>query len=110
MGGENEVIALHGAPRLKEHAIVHKPSRTLIVAHLVFNFRADERGWNRFFHRDIAGFKRYLGMSRIFRLCISDRSAFRASLEKIWRPTSTGSLSVMAKSLRRTAKLFFAGH
>jgi hypothetical protein len=76
MGGENEVIALHGAPRLKEHAIVHKPSRTLIVAHLVFNFRADERGWNRFFHRDIAGFKRYLGMSRIFRLCISDRSAF----------------------------------
>jgi hypothetical protein len=55
----------------------------LIVADLIFNFPADERGWNRFFHRHIAGFKRYLGLSRIFRLCISDRGAFRASVEKV---------------------------
>jgi hypothetical protein len=35
------------------------------------------------FHRYIAGFKRYPGMSRIFRLCISDREAFHASLHHI---------------------------
>ena len=81
--GEVEVLELQGAPRLKEHVFIHKSSRTLIVADLVFNFRADERGWNRFFHRYIAGFKRYPGMSRIFRVCISDRSAFRGSLEKV---------------------------
>ncbi len=80
--GEVEVIELRGAPRLKEHLFVHRSSRTLIVADLIFNFRADERGWNRFFHRHIAGFKRYPGMSRIFRVCISDRSSFRDSLEQ----------------------------
>lgn len=81
--GEVEVLELHGAPRLKEHVFIHKSSRTLIVADLVFNFRAAERGWNRFFHCYIAGFKRYPGMSRIFRICISNRSAFLASLEKV---------------------------
>ena len=53
--------------------------RTLIVADLIFNFRADERGWNRFFHRYVAGFQRYPGMSRIFRVCISDRASFCAT-------------------------------
>ncbi|MDB6137041.1 MAG: Methanol oxidation protein [Verrucomicrobiaceae bacterium] len=81
--GEVEVIAIEGAPMLKEHAVLHVPSRTLIVADLVFNFRADEGGWDRFFHRYIAGFKRYPGMSRIFRLCVKDREAFQASIAKL---------------------------
>jgi hypothetical protein len=80
---EIEVIELRGAPRLQEHLFIQRPSRTLIVADLVFNFRQDERGWNRLFHRYIAGIKRYPGMSRIFRLCISDREAFQASLHRI---------------------------
>jgi hypothetical protein len=82
--GEIEVIELRGAPRLREHLFIHKPSRTLIVADLVFNFRSDESGWDRFFHRHVAGFRRYPGMSRIFRWCISDRGAFRDSLERVW--------------------------
>ena len=77
------MIELRGAPRLQEHVFIHRPSRTLIVADLIFNFRQDERGWNRLFHRYIGGFKRYPGMSRIFRLCISDRHAFHASLKQI---------------------------
>ena len=81
--GEVEVMAIDGAPMLKEHARLHVPSRTLIVADLVFNFRADERGWDRFFHRYIAGFRRYPGMSRIFRLCIKDRAAFQASMARL---------------------------
>ncbi len=63
--------------------MVHLPSRTLIIADLVFNFRPDERGWDRVFHRYIAGFKRYPGMSRIFRLCIKDRAAFLASIARL---------------------------
>ena len=35
------------------------------------------------FHRYIAGLKRYPGMSRLFRLCISDRKAFHTSLCQI---------------------------
>ena len=53
--GEIEVIELAGAPRLKEHVFMHIPTRTLIVADLVFNFPPDEQGWERFFHRYIAG-------------------------------------------------------
>lgn len=81
--GEVEVILIDGAPRLSEHVLIHRPSRTLIVADLIFNFRTEERGWDRFFHHHIAGFHRYPGMSRIFRACISDPVAFRASLEQI---------------------------
>ena len=78
--GEIEVFAIGGAPKLQEHVCLHVPTRTLIVADLVFNFAPNERGWDRFFHRYLAGFKRYPGMSRIFRICISDHTAFRASL------------------------------
>lgn len=81
--GELEVVALQGAPKLKEHAFVHLPTRTLLVADLIFNFSPQEQGWDRFFHRYIAGFKRYPGMSRIFRLCVSDKPAFEASLAKL---------------------------
>ncbi len=77
------VFAVAGAPKLEEHAIVHIPSRTLIVADLIFNFRPEETGWNRFFHRHIAGFKRYPGMSRVFRLFIKDKPAFRRSIRQI---------------------------
>jgi hypothetical protein len=81
--GEIEVIELKGAPRLKEHVLVHHPTRTLIVADLIFNFSPQEKGWDRFFHRYIAGFKRYPGMSRIFRLCIKDKPAFQSSIDRL---------------------------
>lgn len=81
--GVIEVVRLEGAPKLEEHAILHVPSRTLIIADLIFNFPADEKGWDRFFHRNIAGFHRYPGMSRIFKWCVRDKAAFRGSLEKV---------------------------
>lgn len=81
--GEVEVLPVEGAPKLKEHLFLHVPSRSLIVADLVFNFDPNEHGWDRFFHRYIAGFKRYPGMSRIFKICISDPEAFKASMAKV---------------------------
>jgi len=81
--GEVEVIPIRGAPKLEEQAVLHVPSRTLILADLIFNFPAEESGWNRFFHRHIAGFKRYPGMSRIFKLFITDKGAFRKSIDEI---------------------------
>lgn len=80
---ELKVIRLKGAPKLEEHAFLHVPSRTLIIADLVFNFRADEGPWNHFFHRHVAGLRRYPGMSRIFRWCIKDKSAFRESIAEV---------------------------
>ncbi|MDB6078105.1 MAG: Methanol oxidation protein, partial [Akkermansiaceae bacterium] len=81
--GQIKIIALEGAPKLKEYAVIHLPTRTLIVADLSFNFRPDEQGWDRFFHRYIAGFKRYPGMSRIFKWCVTDPEAFKASIHRL---------------------------
>jgi hypothetical protein len=81
--GEVDVIAIEGAPKLNEHVFIHRPSRTLIVADLIFNFPSDERGWNRIFHRYIAGLWRYPATSRIFKFCVSDRKAFRTSIAHI---------------------------
>lgn len=81
--GEVETLWIRGAPKLEETAVIHLPSRTLILADLIFNFSPDEKGWNRFFHRHIAGFKRYPGMSRIFRLFIQDKDAFRESIDQL---------------------------
>ena len=78
--GELQAFAVAGVPRLEEHLCLHIPSRTLIVADLLFNFAPDEKGWDRFFHRYLAGIKGYPGLSRLFRLCIRDRSAFRTSM------------------------------
>lgn len=81
--GEINVVEVKGAPSLREHVMLHRASRTLILADLIFNFSSEEQGWDRFFHRYIAGFKRYPGMSRIFRLCIKDTPAFKASIDEI---------------------------
>ncbi|MEK7952270.1 hypothetical protein [Luteolibacter soli] len=80
---ELKVIRLKGAPKLEEHAFLHVPSRTLIVADLVFNFPPDEGPWNHLFHRHVAGLKRYPGMSRIFRWCIAHQAAFRESVAEL---------------------------
>jgi hypothetical protein len=77
---EVQVFAVSGVPRLKEHLFLHIPTRTLIVADLLFNFAPDEKGRDHFFHRYLAGIKRYPGLSRLFRLCIRDRAAFRTSM------------------------------
>ncbi|WAC20752.1 hypothetical protein OVA24_05070 [Luteolibacter sp. SL250] len=81
--GEIEIVPIRGAPKLEEQAMIHLPSRTLILADLIFNFPADEKGWDRFFHRHIAGFRRYPGMSRVFRLFIKDKTAFLESIDEL---------------------------
>lgn len=80
---ELQVFPLEGAPKLEEQLMLHVPSRTLIVADLVFNFDPNEKGWDRFFHRYLAGFKRYPGMSRIFRLFVKDKERFLQSLKPV---------------------------
>ncbi len=81
--GELEVFPVGGLPRPREHVCLHVPSRTLIVADLLFNFPPGENGWDRFFRRYLAGLKRYPAMSRIFRFCIRNRNAFRVSMATI---------------------------
>ena len=78
---ELSVLRLEGLPSIQEHVFVHHPSRTLIVADLLFNFGAEASLWTRFLVRCAVGSKHHPGMSRPFRLAIKDQDAFRHSLD-----------------------------
>ena len=83
-GGELEVLPLGGVPRVHEHAFFHRPSRTLIVADVLFNVGSEMSAWTRLLLRLVAGLKGGPGVSRIFRkLAIRDPAALRASLRKV---------------------------
>ena len=80
--GVLDVLALGGVPRVREHVFLHRPSRTLIVADLVFNVGPGAPAWTRLLLRWVAGLRGGPGVSRIFRrLAVRDVGALRASLE-----------------------------
>jgi hypothetical protein len=83
-GDEIQVIEIAGMPRVREYAFYHRPSRTLIVADLVFNFERCST-WTRQFFRWAGGIKEYPGMSRLFASLIADKPAFTHSLDEIMR-------------------------
>ena len=81
--GEISVLEIRGAPKLNEVALLHAPSRSLIVADLVFNIDATaQNALGRLFLR-ANGIYRKPGISRIYRSCIKERSAFIQSLQQI---------------------------
>jgi hypothetical protein len=81
--GEIDVLRIDGT-RKNEHVLFHRRSRTLVVADLFFSFPARTQGWARFFARRIMGLPPSLfGVSRFFRLLISDKQAFERSIRRI---------------------------
>ena len=82
-GDEIEVIELDGMPKIREHVLFHRPSKTLIVADLMFNLAPSASAWTKLFLRATAGLNHFPGTSRLFRFCIKDREAFRESLHRI---------------------------
>lgn len=81
--GEVEVIPVAGMPRLAEHALIHRPSRTLVLTDLVFNLAWEPGEKIPFFLRWISGFRSFPGTSRLVKLCVQDKTAVRQSLERI---------------------------
>lgn len=79
-GDEIEVVRLEGVPSMEEHAVFHRPSRTLIVADLLFNFGPDAPAWTRFLMWFAVGAKHDPGMARSMRLTAKDKAALRRSL------------------------------
>ena len=68
---------------MEEHAVFHRPSRTLIVADLFFDPDPEASGWTHFMMSLVAGRKEGPGISRAFKFATKDKEAFRGSLEKI---------------------------
>jgi hypothetical protein len=84
-GNELEVLRLEGIPRIREHVVFHRPSGTLIVADLLFNFGPETSPWTRFLALCAVGSKHRPGMSRPFRMMIGDKAAFQRSMETLMR-------------------------
>ena len=59
----------------------HRPSRTLIVADLFFNFGPEAPAWTRFLMWLAVGKKHDPGMARSMRLTAKDKPALKRSLD-----------------------------
>jgi hypothetical protein len=84
-GDELEVLRLEGIPSFQEHLVFHPPSRTLIVADLLFNFGPATPRWTHFLLLCAVGPRHHPGMSRRFRMAIKDKAAFQRSIESLTR-------------------------
>ena len=82
-GGEVEVLLLAGVPGMKEHVVLHRPSRTLIVADLMFNFGPDAPAWTHALMLGAVGVKHNPGMARSMRVTVKDKPALKASLAQM---------------------------
>jgi hypothetical protein len=79
---EIRVLLIEGMPKAREHVFLHRPSRTLIVADLVFNF-APSGGWKSFFRQTLMGVKSHPDSARLFPLLIKDRQAYDRSVGEL---------------------------
>jgi len=73
---------VEGAPQMNEVALLHAPSRTLVLTDLVFNVQPGARNEAKLFHWLVGATGRF-GPHRLIRLFIRDRAAARRSLDRI---------------------------
>ncbi|MBC7369497.1 MAG: hypothetical protein H7343_22235 [Undibacterium sp.] len=81
--GELLALEIQGAPEARDTALLHVPSRTLILTELVFNFGDDEPLWTELLLRVAVGGKHHPGMSRPMKAGVKDEAAFKTSLATI---------------------------
>ena len=79
---EIRVLQIEGMPKVREHVFLHLPSRTLIVADLVFNF-APSSGWTSFMRSVLMGVKMSPDSARLYPMQIGDRVAYDRSMREL---------------------------
>ena len=77
-----KVQLVAGCPFMNEVALLHAPSRTLVLTDLVFNVPRDGPNRARLFHWLVGATGRF-GPHRLIRFGIRDRAAARRSLDRI---------------------------
>ncbi len=81
--GELLALEIQGAPVARDTALLHLPSRTLILTELVFNFGDHEPLWTELLLRVAVGGEHHPGMSRPFKAGVKDEASFNSSLAAI---------------------------
>lgn len=80
-GGAFDALLLEGMPGVNETVFLHRPTRTLIVTDLVFNF-GRPTGWAGLFCR-LNGVYGKAAPSRFYRSSIKDKAAFGRSVGRL---------------------------
>lgn len=75
-------LAIDGMPSLREWVLLHRSSRTLLVADLVFHRPTAHNSFTRLFFR-LAGTYERFAQSRLFLSFVRDRPAYRQSLHAV---------------------------
>jgi hypothetical protein len=77
-----DVRMIDGMPRLNEIAVLHRPSKTLLLADFLVNIPEHEGAWGRTLLK-MAGSFGEPRMLKLFRVLMKDRAAVRASRDEI---------------------------
>jgi hypothetical protein len=77
-----ELFPIEGMPRVNEQAVLHRTTRTLIVADLAFNLEPPSSRAAGLLQR-LFGIHGGLRVSRLFRLLIRDRASFGDSVRRV---------------------------
>lgn len=80
--GELAVQLVEGAPKRNEVVLLHRPTRTLYTADLVFNIHEPSGLLTPLTFRAMGIYKRF-AMARMWKRWVEDRAAFERSLERI---------------------------
>ncbi len=80
---EFRTLEIKGMPQARDTALLHVPSRTLILTELVFNFGSGEPIWTQVLLLAAVGCKHHPGMSRPMKAGIQDREAFQKSIREL---------------------------
>ena len=81
--GELLALEIQGAPEARDTALLHVPSRTLILTELIFNFGDEQPLWTELLLRVAVGGAHHPGMARPFKAGIKDEAAFQGSMASI---------------------------
>lgn len=81
--GELLALEIQGAPIARDIAMLHVPSRTLILTELLFNFGSGESLWTKLLLNAAIGFHHHPGMTRPVKWGVKDKAAFQQSLATI---------------------------
>ncbi|MCA9538763.1 MAG: DUF4336 domain-containing protein [Myxococcales bacterium] len=80
--GAIDVARLEGMPKVNETVFLHRPSRTLVVTDVVFNF-VEPVSFGLGLLLMMTGAKGKLTTSRLYRGSIKDRAAYDRSMQKV---------------------------
>jgi hypothetical protein len=80
---ELPMIQLHGMPKINETVFIHRQSKTLICADMVFNLD-DAKGFGSWLILTMFGTYRRFGVSKFFLMQLKDKAAFQRSLTELF--------------------------